>query len=139
MNGYISEMDWARLAMAIDCEGTINISKQTRKYVYYFLHIAIYTTTPSLTDWIVRVFGAKTITKRRTSSISTKLGYEARFSAKDKDVVLHHILPYLIIKRKQAELAIKFRKTFDRWIVLPDGLIDEREQMYDKMHWLNTG
>lgn len=144
MDRHISDMDWARLAMAIDCEGSINVSKITVRYAerfanYHHLAMTVYGTTPDLTDWIAQTFGATKAFRKRTSYMSNKPGYEARFTSKNKMNILLGIMPYAIVKRQQIELALRFLKTLNKWAILPKEIIEEREWIYNEMHRLNTG
>lgn len=105
----------AMVAMAVDCEGCISISRvgaETKigtPYYNYNLKISIVNTSMRLMRWLVRYFGGDFY---KTSL--GKLGKKQCFKwsclggHKKVEAFLLGILPYLLIKREQALTALEY-------------------------------
>lgn len=101
----------AYIAGIIDGEGSIMImqSKSRSSGNYYFPVVKIANTNKEVIDWIIKVVG------------KGKIGYLSRMNKRCKDVyhytiasneaveLLKDVFPYLIIKKKQANVAITLR------------------------------
>jgi hypothetical protein len=104
----IEAIDWARLAAYIDGEGSIQI-RPHRARSNHALNISITNTDYRLLVWlesnfggkIYKVVGCKTTTKKHVWR------WEAR--AAGCRPILEGCLPYFIVKREQAEIAIAFK------------------------------
>jgi hypothetical protein len=120
MNGIPSETDYMRLAMAIDCEGMIDIHTHrqfrphlNRVHVAHYVRIVITNTDPRLVLLCKRVFSG-------TSGLGRKAGKKWRASFKWYCSSLKAInlikgcMPYFILKREQAEIALAFQATVKR-------------------------
>jgi len=141
----MEEINWARLAMAIDGEGSISIAKQVKRdairhYPYqYSLLVSVYNTNYILVDWVQYHFGASIAkTDRRVNN--HKAEYAAYFRGQDAALVIENVMPYLLLKQEQAEVALEFQSTVraygNRTPLSPETL-DYREQLYLKMKSLN--
>lgn len=108
------QTELAYLAGIIDGEGTIYIQKVNRKTFFdYFPRIQIVTTTPNLMYWIRDTFGGiVTCRDRSTENRNWKPQYTWYTTRKIMDQLLPLLHPYLIVKKKQVEVMIEFRKTF---------------------------
>lgn len=108
---------WARLAMAIDAEGCICISRTLLKtrtgndYFGYDLKISVANTSMKLMRWLVRYFGGEFRPKQKG-----KLGVEQCFEwfitggYEKIETMLLGTLPYHIIKREQALIALEWTR-----------------------------
>ena len=106
---------WARLAAFIDAEGCICISRTTLKtsagndYFGYDLKVSVANTSMKLMRWLVRYFGGEFRPKQLG-----KLGKEPCFEwfvtggHEKVETVFLGTLPYHIIKREQALIALEF-------------------------------
>lgn len=112
----IPDVDWARLAAFIDGEGCIklttkNDSRRPGK-TYYRFTIEICNTDPRLTQWLKLTFGGVVVFRemkvRRWKDAYTWIVTERRAES-----LLKKCLPFLIIKRGQADIALAYRATFD--------------------------
>jgi hypothetical protein len=108
---------WARLAMAIDAEGCICISRTLLKtrtgndYFGYDLKVSVANTSMRLMRWLVRYFGGEFRPKQKG-----KLGVEQCFEwfitggYEKIETMLLGTLPYHIIKREQALIALEWTR-----------------------------
>ena len=105
----ISSEKWAYLAGLIDGEGSIYISVDKRHHtIFHFLEVSISNTARSLIDWLLNEFGG---TEKLSGSARRNecpeqwvwviRGYRA-------EPYLKAVLPYLVIKHRQAHLALEF-------------------------------
>jgi hypothetical protein len=107
----------AYLAGIIDADGCIHIErfldKRRNKSTYrYVLRLQIGVTKRMLVDWVQENFGGSTKIYRIKGRTENRNDvYNWRISSGKAAEVLETILPYLILKQKQALTAIDFRKT----------------------------
>ena len=106
---------WARLSMAIDGEGCIGISrtelhsKAGTAYWGYDLKVSVANTSMKLMRWLVRYFGGEFRPKQKG-----KLGVEQCYEwfvtggYEKMETILIGTLPYHIIKREQALIALEW-------------------------------
>jgi hypothetical protein len=107
-------MEQLKIAYAagfFDGEGHIRITQHSTRGSY-MLQISAIQATPEPIEFLKELFGG-TISKRFTIY---KGGMKAVFtwqtSSKAAEITLLKMLPYLICKKDEAELALQFRKTF---------------------------
>ena len=106
---------WARLAMAIDAEGCIGISRtvlQTstgKDYFGYDLKVSVANTSMKLMRWLVRYFGGEFRPKQK-GKLSVELCFEWFITGGYEKIenILLGTLPYHIIKREQALIALEW-------------------------------
>jgi hypothetical protein len=106
---------WARLAMAIDAEGCIGISRTTLKtstgndYFGYDLKVSVANTSMKLMRWLVRYFGGE-FRPKQMGKLSVEQCYEWFVTGgyRKIETLLVGTLPYHIIKREQALIALEF-------------------------------
>lgn len=106
---------WARLAAFIDAEGCIGISRTILKtstgknYYGYDLKVSVANTSMKLMRWLVRYFGGEFRPKQKG-----KLGVKPCFEwfvtggYEKMEIILLRTLPYHIIKREQALIALEW-------------------------------
>jgi len=110
-----SKPNWSYLAGLMDGEGHISLLKN-RKHLKsdgfaLTLNIGITNTNLPLMKWLVSNFGGVYYT--RYSSDNSNPRWSDRYDwfpkgRKNKEELLLGVLPYLIIKREQAEIALEF-------------------------------
>lgn len=139
---FHSELLFARLAMALDCEGNISIgvqrAKKDRKKPCYFVDIRITNTNEQLTNWLYDNFAFK-IYLAYSKNPKHKDSYHARLTSQAATAILQCIRPYLILKGEQADLAIELQKSMSesRYRTPTDSEIEYREQLWTKARALN--
>jgi hypothetical protein len=108
----MKNLPWSALAMCFDCEGTISLGKHNKteegEPTSVQLDLTIVNTDERLMVWLMRHFGGRYYL-RPAYSPKHKACFRWRVTGKaNKEKVLLGILPYLIIKREQAVLALEF-------------------------------
>jgi hypothetical protein len=131
---------WSYLAGMVDGEGCISIWRTEARahdfetsgktYGSFNLRIQIYNTSIELMKWLVANFGGSYNTREHASD-KHKNSYNWRPKGENNTKqMLLGILPYLVIKRDQAKLAL-------RYIEIPRNSPREREIIYKRMRILN--
>jgi len=133
------------LAGLIDGEGCIDIhltrnKTPNHKYEYYDLRLRIAMTTEEPIKTMEALFGG-------CHSVTSKGGNRRAIHELcwigDKALVLLELMqPYLILKRKHADLAIEYRKFCNKYRKFgsngtPQWVMDKRREYYRKMRCLN--
>lgn len=135
----------AYVAGFFDGEGSLGITRTIAhgKYVGYHGVIQISQTNFEVLEFIKEEWGGTLdITKRKNEKSYWKKCWRLRMGGKKIYKFLKDILPYLIVKRPQAELYLKFQP-FNRVGGLPDKPrytqeeIKLRERIYHDMSALN--
>lgn len=112
----ISQIDWARLAAYIDGEGCISI-KAVKGYNaaarrVFYIDVTVANTDFRLTAWLQRTFGGSS---RASKPGSRPKGHApvAQWNVASRHAanLIQYCLPYFIIKREQADVALAFQET----------------------------
>jgi hypothetical protein len=104
-----TQEQWAYVAGLVDGEGSFSLTRSGNSYT---LHIDIYTTSKELFDWLGKTFsfGQTYLPKRHKQNPKHKDQLRWHVPASFQKFFTESVLPYLVIKRSQAELALEFRK-----------------------------
>jgi len=128
------------LAGIIDGEGCIGVykAKDKGKYLKYFVCVVVKNTSEELIFWLKENFGGH-IKFQKTKNKKWKDCWGWHVNSKKAVTLLKKVLPYLIVKKEQAELSIKFQKKVKRYGVMgvPKDVLEERESFYIKSRKLN--
>lgn len=137
-----NETQISYLAGIIDGEGSIYI--QRRKTITgwsYFPRFQIVNTNRKLMEWVHQTFGGLIYDKpRKHINPKWKMQIEWFTTRGLLDELLPLIIPYLIIKREQAEIMIKFRESFKIKYFkrkVPENIQDFRLTCLNKIKELN--
>ena len=137
----LAETDKAYLAGLIDGEGCVSIRKwkDKGKYFGYTLCLDIANSNPKLVKWIVENFGGK-IYSYKFKNPNHKIRHDWRIYHQRAADILLTVLPYLVIKKTQALLAIEFRDTFYKGKTAESraDMVTLRERIIAQMHILNN-
>ncbi len=139
----LTSTDWAWLAGFVDGEGSIYLRLEGRKRVkpYHHLRIQITNTRKDVLELIAFKFGGHVNTQGRIPNAGRKPVYRWNAAAKQAEIILKNLYPYLILKKDQAEIGIEFLKTKMRNRKgsqrLPSGVFDIRSNLTQKMYKLN--
>jgi len=150
----VSNTDWIRLAAYVDGEGTIMISKSRTKTgrgnPNYVLMLIVANTHPLLIKWLCDTFPATAVYSHSSRSrMEVACGVQHRkpcFSWRQFEeraaIIIERILPYLIMKKDQAKVALAYRElrkagSKGRKVTAED--LAAREEMRSKMRELNSG
>jgi hypothetical protein len=112
----VREIDWARLAMLIDGEGCIRIdvqkpSKGNNNTARHLLEVRVYNCNLDLVGWCRDTFGGGNLKPVRNKNAKPhwKQEHVWYIGASSAEWILINCLPWFIVKRRQAEVALKFR------------------------------
>ena len=117
----ITETDLAYLAGFIDGEGCFFIgmfwckTKSGNKNLNYHTYIKITNTDHAVMEWIKDTFNGTNYGQWRSTDRARKHEKKIshiQFTGKTLDEILPKLLPYLKVKKRQAEIMIKMRSTF---------------------------
>jgi hypothetical protein len=129
--------DWVRLAAFIDGEGYIGIisTKGTgMKSVRYLLKLEVANTDIRLGVWCKERFGGcLSMQKTRKNRPNEKPCYHWITASQIAANLLRQCLPYFIIKRHEAEIAIEFQKTFKRGNFISEETKRQRSEMHTNL------
>jgi len=129
-----SPIEWSYLAGRFDGEGCVRATENkplgTAKSPRFRIVVGITNTSERLINWIHNSFGGSVQVKHLPGrDKATKICYLVAFNPKAGEALLNGMMPYLIVKRDQAIMALKLRamvKSFSpsitkqgRGIVLP--------------------
>jgi hypothetical protein len=135
----------AYLAGIIDGEGTLTITRHIRKdrpgYTRFNLRLAVYNTNLGLLSELKEWFGGTIMIAERIGENWKPVGQLA-WSEEQLVVLLPKIIPYLLIKREQAEIllaaqATKMTATEGRRNGLSAEVVEIREASYLRLKSLN--
>lgn len=130
------------LAGIIDSEGTIKITKQGR---YHQMGLIVSNTSEELIDYLRENYGGRTSGPYKSKIEGNRDIFIWQCNGKDAIKLIKKIEPYLIVKQKQAELAIgAYKNAFKHSYrggntsnTVPKRIIDKREHYYQEMKKLN--
>ena len=133
----ISVIDWARLAAYIDGEGHIalNENKMSNGKRYAYLRVIVTNTDPRLIIWLQRMFGGGVVRVERQQA-QHRRAFKWTASCRHAEAILRGCLPYFIMKRDQADIALAFQETlrgYHRWKPRPEDVSDLRTQYREQL------
>ena len=110
----------AYLAGIIDGEGSIYIgnfsSNPKTGTLHYQTNMEVTNTDKGLIDWLMSNFGGRMnlYTPKQTPKNSRKPVYRWIASGELLTHLCHLLLPFVVIKKRQCEIMIKMRETFEK-------------------------
>lgn len=131
---------YAYFAGIVDGEGTISMYYYKR-LDRYFLTFEVYNNCPKLIEWLETNIGgySRSINSAsRKDKINWKTTYVWRLQNNECLQVLRNLLPFLVSKKEQCEIAIEFKKTYNGpGQVIPESVKEFRKSLCDRMRPLN--
>ena len=99
------------IAGIIDGEGCIGVYRSSDRDRTFFLQITIANTNIAVLEWLKNKFGCGYLAPQSTSKTrpKNKQSYSLEVSRMKAYEILLRVLPYLIIKKTQAHLGLKFK------------------------------
>jgi hypothetical protein len=130
------DTDIAYLAGLIDGEGTISCSSQTLKTGQIALNkvLSIFNTNLVLISWITTRFGGVVHSRKRKTI--WKEEHQVKWPVAEAVKILELTLPYLVIKREQAEIFLALHET-KTGSVVSNELHEYRQRLVDRSQELN--
>ena len=121
------------LAGIIDGEGCISLHSNGSSTVL----LVVANTNKNLMTWLHKKFEG-TICIGTSSNIKSKIGYYWYCQQKNIIEILVRIIPFLLIKKEQAKLAIKYRNLISsHHRILTQTNKNKRKEIICKLHRLN--
>lgn len=105
-----TDTEWAYAAGILDGEGCILIAYYKSNYSQFVLRVDIASTHLPLMAWLKECFNGSwcaNVTSAKTTRVNRPI-YQWKAQARDGYAFLRGCLPYLRIKREEAEVAIRF-------------------------------
>lgn len=138
-----TEAQLAYMAGIVDGEGSIVVvpsysKTKGKRYERYIIRIHAYNTDPTLMVWLKQFFGGSwSPVKRRR--IEQKQSYQWYVGHTAAATIAKAILPYLVIKQRQAEILIEFAASMTHKHArgLPNNVIEMRNRLYAECAELN--
>lgn len=135
------------LAGAIDADGCVSVVKMAQtvrgKSLRYDARLQLTNTNLHFLESVQAQYGGhiKVANRGINTSPKWKIGYHLCWGTKSSESVIRQILPYLIIKKARAELALQLRSTMGHYVgqggKLPQETIEKRESIFLEMKRLN--
>jgi hypothetical protein len=127
------------LAGIIDGEGSIGIDKQSpcksRKTTYYAIRLLVVNTNVPLLDWLKENFKGNII--KRPKIENRRQCYVWSIFSCNAVNILKECLPFMIVKKRQAELLIEFMGLDKRGWNVPEDVQKRRIELYDELRHVN--
>jgi hypothetical protein len=106
----VPQLELVRLAAFMDGEGSIVLGNQKRRIRN--LRLQLCNTDPRLILWAKELFGGSMSREIKHGKVkNTRNIFRWHVSSKQAELLLKAILPYLILKKEQAEVALAYRTT----------------------------
>ena len=141
------QIGYAYAAGLIDGEGCIRIARSRvvptneNRSVCYSIELQIRMTDRSPLDYLQELFGLGHIYATASSKPQWKDTYVWMCKSGQVTKVLRLVRPYLIIKARQADLALEFDgrlRVVGFKSRVPEALITQRDRLYQQMRRLNA-
>lgn len=145
-NGYVKEMSIAEMAYvagAIDGEGTVGLYRQSsdavRCGVRYNPSVGIYNTNTTMLEFCRNATGMGSIVVNNKKTPGHKQGFELHFKTSEIRKLLPSLIPYLVIKKQQAELVMEYFAIMDAKTQVSNvpGVVSEYERIATALNNLN--
>lgn len=129
------------MAGIIDSEGSVGLSKNRCKPKSVIPYIGIYNVNKKFLEEIKRIIGVGGSINNAVSKLSNRPQYRLRFSCLQIKRFLPKVIPYLIIKRQNAEIVLEVcrltwhggRTGISRRLTWSDEYFQKLESLYLKL------
>jgi hypothetical protein len=130
----IPEVEIARLAAFIDGEGSISLqaSGSARRSAFCAVRLTIAQANMELMEYLLNTFGGR---YEQGQGGTNRPMYYWLCGSHYACFLLRRCLPWLIVKRTQAEVALEYQSTIDsnNRRALPDELVTRRTNLKNKL------
>lgn len=137
-----TDTELAYFAGFIDGEGSFVLHHRKGSHVYS-CQLQVGNTDARVLEWIQTRFGGSVNLERRNNP-KHKLVYRWISEANSLSDVITALLPYLVVKKDQAELILAYRRTLPQVVKThrstydtPNHVKDERHRIHGKLAMLN--
>ena len=129
----------AYLAGCMDCDGSFTIKTKPYKNTRYHLpRVAFWQTKPQIVAILHRGFGGSVRQVERKPPAKNQYAWEATYKAAVS--LCKAVLPYLVLKRRQAEILIELDQSMSRSYSnpgIPSVVVALRCALHDEIRRLN--
>ncbi len=133
----LTEMDKAYLAGLFDGEGCVHISRyqgKNNRSPTFTLHVMVSQCDENYLIYWMGKTGMGKIYIHHPQKKEHRPGYCWTLPSRSAAQFLETLLPLLMVKKEQAEIAIEFQKSYDQYIggsgyIVPRELIEHRESL----------
>lgn len=140
----MKETEKAYLAGLIDGEGTVSIVRlhsRGQGFEHYVASVEISNTDMRMIDWVAKRLGGSIVANRRKVVAGHKVVYRIGLRNRLAEAVLREVMPFLVVKGRQAELVMELRariRTNGNRAKLTDGERGYRAHLYEECRKLNV-
>lgn len=132
----LKRTELAYAAGIIDGEGCIRFNRQKSQCSVLRVHVT--NTDPRLTQWLKDKFGGYVWSESKAYIPNAKPRYVWEISAKQAEIALRQIEPYLMLKRDRALIALAHRATIKHGTnKLKPGTAEKRSALVIQLNALN--
>lgn len=138
-NKVMTEGEAAYVAGLVDGEGTICFSSRKssgRRAYWLTCHLTIANTDWNLLEKVVEITGNGYIRDSGTPKSGQKQGYSWRVGAVQARFLLPQLLPFLVLKHRQAECLLRYGTLLRRGRT-EEAFLPEIEALYEEVRHLN--
>lgn len=138
---------WSYLAGLIDGDGCFFMwklenkrTKGSSKFTYR-MNLNIWCINEPFIQWIYDVFGGVKMINRKATATRRRPLYGVEFTGNRLTQILEHIVPYIQLKKPNAENMLEMRRTYNGVggrIDVPIDIQETRERCYQICRQLNT-
>lgn len=124
----MTEVEWAYLAGFVDGEGCISASRHVGRNgstEYYYPHLTLGQKNKVHVEHLLQYGGTLRAINIKNPKIGTGKSWRWVVRAGEVEKVLRSILPYLVVKQPQAQLAIE--------LCLAKGKGERQQQIYSQL------
>lgn len=122
------------VAGIFDGEGCVHVSKATTPYgVQYQLKLSVSNTDPGMICRLVRLLGGNFRPEKQKGN--RKEVYKWYIQGRGAIRVIKLMLPYLVTRKEQAEVALEFERTYQRdsWGKVPEEYVEARSEIRHRL------
>jgi len=138
--GSITQAEWAYLAGFMDGEGSFSIVRSKRigavSGFRYSCYCEVGNTNEKVVKWIISKFNGKLRQERQRKSYH-KVLFVIYFSPNNLRRIIPNLYPFLIIKRRQAEICLSLLKMNDKPCSYSFNVDKEKHQLWSELRKLN--
>lgn len=151
----MSKSTAAYLAGFIDGEGTITITRswsKKSKCDFYRVYLTVANTNKEIIDWLYKSYGGWIRTNYQEHERWKTIYRWHIYRQNDLESFLKSILPYLRLKKRQAEIVLIFMKLFDKSYStftrnakgqiqnhsINKDIVQKRKELYSEIKQLNV-
>ena len=135
----LTVVEKAYAAAAIDGEGCIMIKHPSTRPTVFNLYVEIVNTDVRLVEFVQKRWGGSLSQHHEPIGSKRKPRWHLQIAAKNAMQLLKDVLPYLVLKKKQAQWGIKFQSQMRYWgsTPRPASYIAFQHKACSEVHKLN--